>query len=80
MKIITYLENDKEQLGVLVDTQVYNISNGNDEIAKNMLQFLGLGDEGMKKASEVESAIRVITSSGSDCCPLPNSFIAETVY
>ena len=57
MKIITYLENDKEQLGVLVDSQVYNISNGNDEIAKNMLQFLGLGDEGMKKASEVESAI-----------------------
>ena len=58
MKIITYLENDKEQLGVLVDSQVYNISNGNDEIAKNMLQFLGLGDEGMKKVREVESAIK----------------------
>jgi len=53
MKIISYKENGSNHLGLLVESNVYSL----DSVAGDMVEFLQLGEEGMKQARELETAI-----------------------
>ncbi len=57
MKIITYKYSEKVELGLLVGSKVYSLSNGDDPIGNNMLEFLQSGEKGMERARELEASI-----------------------
>ena len=62
MKLVSYRESLKEQLGIFVDEQIYNLSlnaekMGLANLPDNMARFLKLGEKGMEIARQVEQAI-----------------------
>ncbi len=57
MKLVTYSYRHEEQLGILVDQNVFCISKGADRVAENMLQFLQKGTAAMKKAEKIYQEI-----------------------
>jgi fumarylacetoacetate (FAA) hydrolase len=63
MKLVTYLEHDKEQLGIYIDPNIYNLQKNSLSFSESMLpdnmtDFLKLGDAGIKIAKDVEQKIR----------------------
>lgn len=62
MKLVSYRENLKEQLGILVDDLIYNFSTNADKLGfgvqpDNMARFLKLGEKTMNIARKIELAI-----------------------
>ena len=53
MKLVTYTYQLEEQLGILVDNNIYCISKGTTKLATDMLQFLQKGKSSMKKANVI---------------------------
>lgn len=58
MKIVTYLENGKDQLGFVIETQVYPSHLLSNSLPNNMLELLKQGHEGMEKVRHVLDAFQ----------------------
>src|SRR5690348_16630462 len=63
MKLVSYLENGKEQLGIYHDSKIYNLQRNalifsNTMLPDNMSEFLKLGEKGMALAKKLDSEIR----------------------
>ncbi len=57
MKLVTYTYQLEEQLGILVDQNVFCISKGTSPVATDMLQFLQKGKTAMTKANVIHQKI-----------------------
>jgi len=63
MKLVTYLESGKEQLGIYFNSSIYNLQKNNSLIPgkplpDNMEAFLQLGEEAMNAAKALDQEIR----------------------
>lgn len=58
MKLITYKEDNHEQIGVYVEGKIYNMSKIHSGIPNTMIQFLKLGDGAMDAAKEIDKSIK----------------------
>jgi fumarylacetoacetate (FAA) hydrolase len=63
MKLVSYSENGKEQLGIFHDAKIYNLQKNSSLLSKTSLpdtmsEFLKLGDAGMKVAREIDTEIK----------------------
>ena len=83
MKLVSYLKNDGDRLGIYIDGKIFDLQTGASEIGltipDKMRKFLEGGDEMMKIARQVEIAIkeRKLTSFVDDpnlklLAPIPN--------
>ena len=51
MKLITYEQNGRQQIGAVHEEQITNLNS----IADNMLAFIALGDDGLSQAKTLLS-------------------------
>ncbi len=63
MKLVSYLEQGKEQLGIFHESSIYNLQKNASLLAlpampETMGEFLKLGEEGMKVAQQLNAEIR----------------------
>ena len=57
MKIVTFKYNNKLDLGLLLNNNIYSLSDEKHYVSNNMNDFLQMGEEGMKKAKILEENI-----------------------
>jgi len=57
MKLVTYTYQSNEQLGILIDQEIFCISEGADKIADNMLDLLQKGEYAIQKAKDIQQEI-----------------------
>ena len=88
MKLVSYLDKGKEQLGIFYNSSVYNLQQNalllfNADLPATMSEFLKLGDEGMNVAKKVNAGIQnskseirnpksEIVSEGNLLAPVPH--------
>ena len=63
MKLVTYLHKNEQQLGLLIDNNIYNLkleakNSGFDRMPDNMRAFLTGEDFTMSKAKEIDARIK----------------------
>jgi fumarylacetoacetate (FAA) hydrolase len=63
MKLVSYIENGNERLGIIVENKIYNLSenahaSGKGILPDNMADFLNYGDNAMEIAKSVEKKIK----------------------
>src|SRR5690349_13675393 len=63
MKLVSYLEQGHEQLGIFFNSKIYNLQKNALILSKTMLpdtmyEFLKLGNEGMKLAKQLDEEIK----------------------
>ena len=58
MKIVLYTKDNHEQLGILVNNNIYNLSEEHSGLPNHMNQFLKLGEAAMDAAKEIEVGIK----------------------
>lgn len=63
MKLVSYLESDKEQLGIFFNTKIYNLKKNSQLLSgkalpETMAEFLKLGDDGMNVAKALDNKIK----------------------
>ncbi len=73
MKLVSYLSNSLEHLGIYHEGKIYNLSDSAKALGKNplpddMLAFLQLGEKAMKTAKEINELI--IKSQNQDLIPI----------
>lgn len=59
MKLVTYQHNNKTDLGILVNNQVYSMHQLDASLPDNMRAFLFGGDETMNKARSLDNDIKI---------------------
>lgn len=64
MKLVTYIEQDKEQLGIYLAGNIYNLHQAsNGKLADNMAEFLKAGDAAMNAAKAIEKDLKSSAST-----------------
>ena len=57
MKLVSYITEDREHVGVFVNGHIYNLHSSNKVIPDNMLEFLNGGEELMDRAKQISDGI-----------------------
>ena len=87
MKLVSYLLEDDDRLGIYVDGKVFDTLSLNEELADNMQDLLWEGEEGMEALKAYDAKIKsgdIDASNGVDISelillsPVPHPTLLET--
>ncbi|MEE2954050.1 MAG: fumarylacetoacetate hydrolase family protein [Bacteroidota bacterium] len=88
MKIVTFKYNNKLDLGLLLNNNIYSLSDNNHYVSNNMNEFLKMGEEAMSKAKVLENNIKegegdvsaIKLDSAELFAPVPNPASCRDAY
>ena len=88
MKIVTFKYNNKLDLGLLLNNNIYSLSDEKHYVSNNMNDFLQMGEEGIKKAKILEENIKqeltdvsaIKLDSAELFAPVPNPTSCRDAY
>ncbi|HLP32066.1 MAG TPA: fumarylacetoacetate hydrolase family protein, partial [Bacteroidia bacterium] len=58
MKLVTYQQGEKAQLGILINDAIYNLHELDATLPDNMKDFLWAGEETMNKAKAIDADLK----------------------
>jgi fumarylacetoacetate (FAA) hydrolase len=58
MKLVTYTQNNKSQLGILLDDRIYSVHTADASLPDNMREFLFAGEAAMDKAKSLNEKLK----------------------
>lgn len=87
MKLVTYKNNNKTSIGLVINSQIYDLPSHDSSLPSTMLEFLQQGESAMSKAKAVEKNVlngagknQIAYNENEVLAPVPNPTSCRDAY